>query len=431
VSKPREGLPMASSSQLRIIVLGYIVRGPLGGMVWSNLQYLMGLARLGHDVYFVEDSDDYPSCYDPVRDVVDTDASYGLGFAARELERIGLAGRWAYWDAHTSRWLGPCADRILEVCATADLVLNLCGVNPVRSWLLGIEVRALVDEDPAFTQIRHLTDPAARDRALHHTVFFSFAENLGASGCAIPDDGFPWQTTRQPVVMDALAVTPAPPDGKFTTVMQWQSYPAREHAGVRYGMKSDSFMPYITLPLRAGPIFEVALGGPGAPRDLLRAKGWLVRDSREPTPDVPTYLRYIQQSRAEWSVAKHGYVVSRSGWFSERSVTYLASGRPVLIQDTGFSDWLPTGAGIVAFASPDQAVAGVEAINSRYGFHSRTARAIAEEYFDSRKVLARLIERAMRNRERDEGGRVRSEACRDPAGPTSIHMAPENIPGDR
>lgn len=386
---------MGSSSRLRIIVLGYIVRGPLGGMVWSNLQYLMGLARLGHDVYFVEDSEDYPACYDPVRDVVDTDPSYGLGFAARELERIGLADRWAYWDAHTSRWLGPCADRILEICASADLLLNLCGVNPVRPWLGGIPVRLLVDEDPAFTQIRHLTDPGARDRALQHTVFLSFAENLGTGRCAIPDDGFPWLPTRQPVVLDALAVTPAPRDGKFTTVMQWQSYPAREHAGIRYGMKSDAFMPYLTLPQRAGRIIELALGGPGAPRDLLRANGWLVRDSREPTTDVPTYLRYIEQSRAEWSVAKHGYVVSRSGWFSERSVTYLASGRPVLIQDTGFSDWLPTGAGVVPFSSPEEALGGIEVINSRYEFHCKAARAIAEEHFDSRGVLSRLVEAAM------------------------------------
>src|SRR5262245_35926559 len=152
-------------SRLRIVVLGYIVRGPLGGMVWSNIQYLMGLARLGHDVYFVEDSDNYTSCYAPIRDVNDTDPSYGLAFAARELERIGLGDRWAYWDAHTSRWLGPAAGRVLEVCATADLLLNLCGINPIRPWLADIPVRVLVDEDPAFAQISYRTEASARQRA--------------------------------------------------------------------------------------------------------------------------------------------------------------------------------------------------------------------------------------------------------------------------
>lgn len=380
---------------LRIIVLGYVVRGPLGGMVWSNLQYLMGLARLGHDVYFLEDSDDYPSCYDPVRDVVDTDPTYGLSFAARTLERVGLGGCWAYWDAHTSRWLGPCAERIGEICATADLLLNLCGVNPLRPWLVEVPVRALIDEDPAFTQIRHLTDPLARQLALQHTAFFSFAENVGRPGCGVPDDGLPWRPTRQPVVLEALQPTPGPAKGKFTTLMLWASYPAREYGGVRYGMKSDSFGPFLDLPERAGPIFELAVGSPTAPRGLLRSKGWRLRDPRAPTRDVRTYEQYIRRSKAEFSVAKHGYVVSRSGWFSERSVAYLASGRPVLVQETGFSDWLQTGSGVIPFATPEEALAGVEEINCRYEAHCRAARAIAEEYFDAGKVLPRLLETAI------------------------------------
>ena len=126
------------SDRLRIIVLGYIVRGPLGGMVWSNLQFLMGLARLGHDVYFVEDSDDYPSCYDPLRNITDIDPSYGLMFAKRVFKRIGMGESWAYYDAHTSRWFGPCSDKIIDICATTDLLINLCGINPLRSWFMKI-----------------------------------------------------------------------------------------------------------------------------------------------------------------------------------------------------------------------------------------------------------------------------------------------------
>src|ERR1043166_1663321 len=204
-----------SASSMRIVVLGYVVRGPLGGMVWSNLQFLMGLARLGYDVYFVEDSDDYPSCYDPSRNVTDTDPGYGLRFAASVFERIGIGERWAYFDAHSERWHGPACGRIVEICRSADLVLNLCGVNPLRPWLMRAPARALVDEDPCFTQIRHLTDAGARRRAEQHTAFLTFAENIGAPQCTVPADGFAWQPARQPVVLENLPRTAGRPQGHF------------------------------------------------------------------------------------------------------------------------------------------------------------------------------------------------------------------------
>ncbi len=395
VSSTVPGSHSAGPDRLRIVVLGYIVRGPLGGLAWHHLQYVMGLVKLGHDVYFVEDSGDSPwCCYDPARNVTDADPAYGLRFARHVFEWAGLAARWAYYDAHTLRWLGPGADRILEVCASADLLLNLSGVNPLRPWLLPIPARALVDTDPVFTQIRHLTDRAARDLALLHTSFLSFAENIGTDRSSVPDDGFPWQATRQPIVLDAWPVTPGPADGKFTTVMQWDSYAAQEYDGRHYGMKSNSFGQYLDLPDRAGRVFELAVGGL-ATQALLTGKGWGVRNPLELARDPWTYQSYIQASKAEFSVAKHGYVVSRSGWFSERSAAYLASGRPVLLQDTGFSDWLPTGTGAVAFTSPEEALAGIEAINSRYRRHGEAARALAKQYFDAREVLPRLIERAM------------------------------------
>lgn len=381
--------------RLRIIVLGYIVRGPLGGLTWHHLQYVMGLAWLGHDVYFVEDSDDYPSCYDPVRDITGTDPTYGLQLAASAFGRVGLRDRWAYYDAHTSQWFGPCADRIPGICASADLLLNLSGVNPIRPWLRKIPARALIDTDPVFTQVRHLTDPAAQKLAQEHTSFLTFGENIGTGRCAIPDDCLPWQTTRQPIVLDAWPVTPAPAHGKFTTVMQWDSYKVREYKGCRYGMKSQSFGPYMDLPEKAGPVFELAVGSESAPREELLDRGWVIRNPLEPTRDPWAYQQYIQQSKAEFSVAKHGYVAGHSGWFSERSAAYLASGRPVLTQETGFSEWLETGSGVFPFRTPEEALAGIEAINSRYESHCRSARAIAEEYFDARKVLPRLIECAM------------------------------------
>jgi hypothetical protein len=193
-------------------------------------------------------------------------------------------------------------------------------------------------------------------------------------------------------VADAWPVTPGPADGRFTTVMQWDSYPPREHGGRRYGMKSDSFAPYLDLPARTGRAFEIALGSESAPRDRLRAHGWMLRDPLEVTRDPWTYQRYLRESRAEFSVAKHGYVAARSGWFSERTAAYLASGRPALVQDTGFSAWLPAGAGLLPFSSPDEAAAGAEEIDRRYAFHCRAAREVAEQCFGADAVLGDLLE---------------------------------------
>ncbi|HWN80539.1 MAG TPA: hypothetical protein VNM87_00445, partial [Candidatus Udaeobacter sp.] len=173
----------------------------------------------------------------------------------------------------------------------------------------------------------------------------------------------------------------------------------REHAGVRYGMKAESFAPYMDLPAGAGSgtVFELALGSPGAPRDLLRAHGWKLRDPRRPTRDPWIYQRYLQRSKAEFGIAKHGYVASGSGWFSERTAAYLASGRPAVVQETGFSRWLPAGSGVLPFRSPAEALAGVAEVNARYLHHCRAARELAASHFDSNCVLSDLLTRVMRS----------------------------------
>jgi len=371
------------------------VRGPLGGLVWHHLQYVLGLAALGHDVWFLEDSDDYPGCYDPSRDVIDVDPAYGLEFTARTFERVGLSERWAYHDAHGSGWRGPASGRAPEICRTAELLLDLSAINPMRSWFEEIPCRVLIDTDPAFTQMTHLADEKARARAAKHTAFFSFGENAGRAGCFLPDDGFPWQPTRQPVALDSWPVTAGPGDGPLTTVMQWDSYEAREHEGERYGMKSESLIPYVDMPARTGRTFQLALSSPDETRVMLTEKGWSLVDARVPTLDPWAYQRFIRESRAEFSVAKHGYVVSRSGWFSERSANYLASGRPVIVQDTGFTDWLRAEAGVLPFSDPEEAAARVEELGRDYAHQCRAARAVAEEYFDAKKVLPPLIEASL------------------------------------
>lgn len=380
--------------RLRIVVLGYIVRGPLGGFAWHHLQYVMGLKDLGHDVYFAEDSDDYEACYNPSDDTTTSDPGYGLRFAQAAFEHVGLGDRWAYYDAHTSQWLGPCRGRMADISSSADIILNVSGVNPLRSWHEKADIRVLIDTDPAFMQIRHLTNRAAQALAEAHNSYFSFGENVGLPQSGIPVDGFDWQPTRQPIVLSAWRTTPGPAVGKFTTVMQWDSYPMREFNGQKYGLKSDSFTSYLNLPGHVGQIFELALGSRTAPKDLLRSRGWAVIDPRGPSKNPVTYQRYIRRSKAEFSVAKHGYTVSRSGWFSERSAAYLASGRPVITQDTGFTDWLKAPGGVLPFTSAEMAVENIRDVLRNYEQHCRSAREVAEEYFDSRKVLASLIERA-------------------------------------
>jgi hypothetical protein len=382
-----------ASERLRIVVLGYVVRGPLGGMAWSDLHYLLGLRSLGHDVWFLEDSDDYPSCVDPVRRTVGVDPSYGLRFASALFDRVGLGRRWAYHDAHARRWHGRAAGRIRSVCADADVVLNLAGVNPLRPWVEGAAHRVLVDKDPVFTQISNAGDAAAAARTAEHTAFFTFAANVGRAGTGMPDDGVAWQPTRHPIWLEGWPSMPRPRNAAFTTVMQWESYPAVVHDGVRYGTKADSFEAYVDLPRRVFPTLELVLGGSAAPVARLRRHGWRTRDALETVADAWAYRSYIRRSAAELAVAKHAYVVSRSGWFSERSASYLASGRPVVCEETGFSAWLPVGEGVVAFSTPDGAVAGVEAVRARPHSHARAARDLAVAYFDSRVVLGHLLER--------------------------------------
>lgn len=191
------------SDRARIIILGYLVRGPYGGLAWHHLQYAMSFAALGHEVYFLEDSGDYPACCNPVTGVIDTDPTYGLQFAAKVFECVGLGDKWAYYDGHASCWHGPLRANAAELASEADIVLNVSAVNPIRPWLEKVPIRVLIDTDPAFVQIRHLTDHGAMSLALQHTHFFTFGENVMSADCSIPDDGFPWQATRQPIALDA------------------------------------------------------------------------------------------------------------------------------------------------------------------------------------------------------------------------------------
>lgn len=381
-----------STNRLRIVVFGYIVRGPLGGLTWHHLQYVMGLAKLGHDVYFLEDSNDYASCYDPTTHTMGTNYIYGGRYAFQCFERVGLKERWAYFDAHTAEWVGPAASRTVELAETAELLINVSGVNPLRPSFMEVTNRVFIDTDPAFTQIKHLTKPDARALASAHTVFFSFGENIERGTAKLPDDGFPWKATRQPIVIDAWPLVQPPPDAPFTTIMQWDSYPALEYQGQVFGMKSHSFRSYPDFPKKVEIPLELALGS--GPKLELVNEGWRIVDSIGITRDPWTYQAYIQASRGEFAIAKAGYVEGQSGWFSERSAAYLASGRPVVVQDTGFRTWLEADVGVLSFQNAEDAAEKLREISRDYARHAKEARRVADAYFASDYVLGDLIEKA-------------------------------------
>ncbi|MBA2745088.1 MAG: hypothetical protein H0U44_02575 [Flavisolibacter sp.] len=385
---------MLHSTKPRIVVAGYIICGPMGGMVWHHLQYVLGLQQLGYDILFVEDSHDYAACYNPITFQLTIDPSYGLDFLQGVFEKYNLKNKWAYFDYHSNTWLGKSKKEVENFISNADIFINLSGVDPLREHFQKIPLRVFIDTDPAFTQIRHLTDKHAMDIAKKHNRFFSFGENFGQADCLIPDDGFAWLPTRQPVVMNAWSNSSvANKNNKWTTVMQWDSYKIRAFNGEKFGMKSSSFDAFIDLPKKSLEIFELALGSTTAPRPKLIAEGWHVIDPFSISLTPESYQAYILESKGEWSVAKHGYVVSKSGWFSERSCSYLASGRPVIVQDTGFSKLLQTGHGLFSFSSIDESLAAIETINHDYQGHCKSARAIAEEYFDAKTVLQTLLTR--------------------------------------
>ncbi len=379
------------ASALRIVVAGYIVGGPLGGLVWHHFQYILGLKRLGHEVLFVEDSNDYASCYNPETNDLSTNPEYGIRFIENIFSKYELGNNWAYYNAHTKNWLGQTNETVKKFCDSAEVFLNLSGINPMREYFQKIPLRVLIDTDPVFTQIRHLTNATASILAEKHNRFFTFGENFDEADCSIPDDSFPWKPTRQPVVMDVWQSAPKKINGPWTTVMQWDSYKEVEYNGKHFRMKSASFEPYLNLPSIVPDSIELAIGNETAPKEKLLKYGWLLTNPLTVTRTPESYKKYIQQSKGEWSIAKHGYVSSRSGWFSERSTCYLACGLPVIIQDTGFSKFMKTGEGLISFTTMDEALAAFITINQDYKRHCQAAKNIAEEYFNSDKVLDHLL----------------------------------------
>jgi hypothetical protein len=380
---------------VRVIVTGLIAQYPLGGVTWDYLQYVLGLSALGHDVFYVEDTGQWP--YNPQEDGLAKTCDYNVGYLADVMARFGLKDRWAYRFPWQDQWFGLSDRRRREVIATADLLVNVSGTLACPQEYRAASRLAYVDSDPVFTQVKLARGQQdLRSIVDAHDVHFSFGECLPAN---VPETGHRWIPTRQPVVLSEWMSGNSTRDA-FTTIMNWTSYNPIEFSGCTYGQKDVEFQRFMDLPKAVAPtMLELAVNSGKTrrtPRALLAHRGWRVVEPNVVCPDLDSYRNYISTSKAEWSVAKNGYVVGQSGWFSCRSACYLAAGRPVVVQDTGFSSVLPVGEGILPFTTLDEATTGIQSVESDYGRHSRAAREIAEAYFDSAKVLNRLIEDAFR-----------------------------------
>jgi hypothetical protein len=380
----------------RVVVCGYMIRHPVAGNLLAYFQYVLGLHRLGHEVAYVEESGWAESCYDPSTGELGGDPTPGLRRVRRLFAEQRLAVPICYVDRETGTVHGTTWSDLNHLLGSADLLLNLGGV----CWLPEFRVcrrRALVDMDPFFTQVGQFGAWLLDD----HDAHFSYGANIGRPGCSIPTAGVDWLPTVPPVVTNAWHGSGSATNGKFTTVANWSAYGGVIHDGERYGQKDEEFLRLLDLPKRTPQPLELVLAGvPGEVATDLREAGWSVRGAGDPEgTEVPAYRTYIQASRGELSAAKHAYVKTRSGWFSDRSVCYLASGRPVVVQDTGFGDWLPTGCGVFAFSSVEEAADRLDRVNAEYDLHSRAARDIAERVFGHDVVLPNLLDAAL-------GGRV-------------------------
>ncbi|HEV2766044.1 MAG TPA: hypothetical protein VGV38_23875 [Pyrinomonadaceae bacterium] len=378
------------AGKLTILLSGMLAAVPFqGGATWAVLQYLLGLRRLGHEVYFVEQMDARSLAPSGATLEASDNAAYfrrvASDFNLRETSALLLRG------SRETTGLGY--DDLLRAAARADVLLNLAGTLDDEGLMNRIPARVYLDLDPAFTQLWHAVEGIDM-RLAGHTHFVTVGLDIGRPSCPVPTCGVEWLTTLQPVVLEEWPAAGSFTRDALTTVANWRGYGSVEHEGVFYGQKAHAWREFFQLPTLTREQFAPALSiHPGDAKDLnaLLENNWRLLDPASVAPTPGDYRRFVAESKAEFGVAKSGYVHSRCGWFSDRSACYLASGRPVVAQETGFSKHLPTGEGLFSFRNIGDALRCIEELNSDYERHARAARRLAEQFFDSDKVLPRLL----------------------------------------
>jgi len=384
----------------RIVVMGFMGSCPIAGVVWQHIHYVVGLQRLGHDVYYIEDSARLP--YNPETFEVNNEFDYAARLLNRLSREFGFKNRWAF----CARYLpgNPTAGlplrRIRQLYRDADAILNICGAQEFNDDLLVSDRILYIESDPGVEQIK--IDKGVRatiDYLRRHRALFTFGENVGTTGFPVPTHGFKWLPTRQPLVTDLWKTQRAPPRAAvFTSVANWSTSGLKDITwrGDKYlWSKSREFLRFISAPKKSGETFELATNiEDEKTRAKFRRNGWRLHSPLQLSVDYWLYHDYIRRSKGEFTVAKDQYIRLNTGWFSDRSACYLAAGRPVIIQETGFTKIYGGKAGLLSFRSLSEIVDAVKIINADYAKHSRAARALARKFFEAENVLKSILDRA-------------------------------------
>ena len=379
-----------------VIVAGALANKPFnGGEAWVRMSWLRGFEQLGCQVYFLEQIAPQ-TCVDEQGAPSSFEDSVNLAYFQEVVAALGFEGRAALACEDESSVAGARFPDLDQVTRSADLMVNISGHLRMPRLFNGPRVKAYVDIDPGFTQYWHAEGINGASLA-GHDLYYTIGENIGGPECPIPSGGFDWRPVRQPVLLeDWPFVDPHAGFNRFTTIASWRgSFGQVEAGGRRFGLKVHEFRKVIDLPRLAGLDFEIALDIHPADvrdRDSLLAHGWRLVDPKAASGDPFDFRRYVQQSGAEFSVAQGIYVETNSGWFSDRTVRYLASGKPALVQDTGFSRHLPVGRGLMTFRTPQEAADGARHIAREYEAHAEAARAIATDFFKSDIVLGKVLD---------------------------------------
>ena len=383
-------------SKGKIIVFGILFWYPLAGVTYQFLHYLIGLKKLGYDPYYVEDSGRW--VYDPKINDLSPDASGNLSSVVPILEAHGFSDRWAFRGNYPDgQCYGMTESQILQLYKDADAFLNVTGAQEIREEHMACPRRIYVESDPFASQAKIANGDESMIAAVEaHDTLFTFGENIGASDSDIPATSFQWLPTRQPVVMDLWNNSYGFESKTYNTITTWHNKGKNiEYEGdTYYWTKDREFEKFLELPKLRKVSFELAAPVDEEVRQRLNNHGWQQASSVEISKNIDKYREYIQQSRGEFTVARDQYVRPNTGWFSDRSACYLAAGRPVITQETGFSKFLPTGKGLFPFKTMEDILAAVDEIESDYEGNCRMAREVAQEYFAAEKVITSLMARA-------------------------------------
>src|SRR6266566_1992547 len=373
----------------RIVIMGFMGSMPIAGVIWQHIHYVVGLQRLGCDVYYIEDSARLP--YNPQTFEVNNEFDY----AARVLDRLSqefeFRNRWGFCARYLPRnpTAGLPLKRIRQLYREADAILNICGAQELNDDLLVSDRILYIESDPGVEQIK--IDKGTRstiDYLGRHRALFTFGENIGTKSFPVPTHGFKWLPTRQPVVTDLWRTRRAPSGASvFTSVANWSTSGLKDipWRGRKYlWSKSREFLRFIAAPRKAGETFELATNiEHGATRARFELKGWRLTSPLQMSVDYWLYRDYVQRSKGEFTVAKDQYVRLNTGWFSDRSVCYLAAGRPVITQETGFTKFYGGERGLLSFRTLNEIANAVKSINADYTKHSQAAYALAREVFEA------------------------------------------------